>query len=717
MSYVEEFKLLLESRDMLRFLQLWEEYCNNDIADGKEFREILTLLKNSDLAISMGKYIETALPLWSLISDPTESHAVLRLILDLQTTQSELLADTAYKFLKEKYGEQRYFNDKIRLVGLRNRKNFQGAIRNYELLTHIDPGKFVYHTGGWGTGEIINLSLTREELSIEFENIGGRKDVSFINAFNTLIALPDTHFLSRRFSNPDALEKEAKEDPLAIIHMLLRDLGPKTAGEIKDEMCGLVIPEEEWGKWWQAARAKIKKDTFIESPSSLREPFKLRSESLSHEERFITDIKDKTVFDDLLQTSYSLVRDFPDVIKKEAVAALLKDKFSCFLPATLSIPQQFQRAIFLEMIGSASSEDQKLRDLILTTDKLAEHIDAIDILAFKKRALVEVQRHRKDWIEIFLDCFTRFNQAPLRDYLLKELNSKESASKLKIELQTMLAAPTNNPDLVVWYFQKAQSQNDIPFGDKQGLMRLFEAFLTLYSQIEMVSSYRDLVKKMYGMISSKRYAMVRELLASANLEDTKEYLLLVSKCQTLTDSDKKILRSLAEVVHPSLSTSKKKRHNEHALWTTEEGYRKTQERIRLISTVEIVENAREIEAARALGDLRENAEYKSALEKRSRLQAELKQLSDQFNHARIIAPDDISTDEVGIGNIVEVVDNGGKQTVYTILGPWDTDPEKGILSFQSKFVQAMQGCRPGESFHFKDDDYKVVRIKSFLDKK
>ena len=74
----------------------------------------------------------------------------------------------------------------------------------------------VFHAGGWGTGEIVDVSFVREHLVIEFENVSGRKDISFANAFKTLIPLPSHHFLARRFSNPDQLEKEGREDPVAL---------------------------------------------------------------------------------------------------------------------------------------------------------------------------------------------------------------------------------------------------------------------------------------------------------------------------------------------------------------------------------------------------------------------------------------------------------------------------------------------------------------------
>lgn len=208
------------------------------------------------------------------------------------------------------------------------------------------------------------------------------------------------------------------------------------------------------------------------------------------------------------------------------------------------------------------------------------------------------------------------------------------------------------------------------------------------------------------------------MLSGTQLDYVKEFLLLASKCQIFTDHDLKILRSLAEVVHPSLAPAKSSKggmkDNDQEIWTTEEGYLKIQERIKQIGTVEVIENAREIEEARALGDLRENSEYKFAQERRARLQYELKTLSQQLNSARVITPDDIHTQEVGVGNVIDVLDKNGASIRYTILGPWDAEPEKNILSFNSKLAQAMIGKKKGEHYEFKEDQFKIVSIMSYL---
>jgi transcription elongation GreA/GreB family factor len=140
-------------------------------------------------------------------------------------------------------------------------------------------------------------------------------------------------------------------------------------------------------------------------------------------------------------------------------------------------------------------------------------------------------------------------------------------------------------------------------------------------------------------------------------------------------------------------------------------------RIQQIATVETIHNAKEIEAARALGDLRENAEFKAALEKRDRLQSELKLFSDQIARARILTPEDVLTDEVSVGSIVHCKDSKGQHQKFVLLGPWDADPEQNILSFQSKLAQAMKGRTVGEKFEFQGDQFTITDIDNYFDQK
>lgn len=721
MGYLEDFQVQINHRDFSKFWQLWEEYCTSDTVDVDELTQILKLIKASEFSKTFGQYAETALPFWEGIKEKNASYEILKLLIDLQTTNSPKLAEVAFQALSERYGKDPAFNERLRMVGLRTRENFQGALANYDLLAHMTKGKFVYHTGGWGVGEIVDISSVREQLAVEFEFLSGLKHFTFTNAFKTLIPLSDSHFLARRFSNPDQLEKEARENPIEVIKLFLTSLGPKTAAEIKEELCDLVIPEKDWTKWWQTTRAKIKKDTLIDTPESLREPFKLHKTEVSHEQRLQKVITKGISIDELLQTTYSFVRDNPAMLKNKEFKRSIQEKLlEALSNKEVTKAQELQILIFLDVQFNHCVEGRDLAQIIKEIDHLESFLERVEILSFRKRILTLIREHRADWIDLFLDLLFTNQQSTLRDYLLKELNEADPKRLLE-KLRHLAQHPLQAPEFLVWFFQKLihKDSEKLPFSDKEGQCLFFEALLILFSALDGKNEYRDLAKKIYVLLSAKRYLIVRKIIEGTSLEFMKEFLLLVSKCQGFNDHDLKIMRSLAEVVHPTLGSGQSSKtsaiFDEFTLWTTEIGYLKTKERIQQISHVEIVENAREIEAARALGDLRENSEYKFALERRSRLNSELRHLSNELSRARVITPDDISREEVGIGSRVVLADSQGKQIAYTILGPWDADIEKGILSSQSKFALAMAGSKQGSTFRFREEQFTIISVSSYLD--
>jgi len=194
MTYLKQFKEKIKSNDYPGFLKIWEEYCYNDDVHFEELKQILLETQKSDLVESFGQHVNRALFLWEKLIDSEEKHEILKLIIDIQNKNDDELAELIHQHLKTRYHDDPLFNEKIRLIGLRSRGDFQGAISKYELLSHVKKGKFVFHTAGWGTGEVLDVSLLREEMILEFEYVVGHKSLSFENALKTLLPLPDNHF-------------------------------------------------------------------------------------------------------------------------------------------------------------------------------------------------------------------------------------------------------------------------------------------------------------------------------------------------------------------------------------------------------------------------------------------------------------------------------------------------------------------------------------------
>jgi transcription elongation factor GreA-like protein/transcription elongation GreA/GreB family factor len=725
MVYLKNFQERIRNGDFIGFMQLWDEYYHIDVPDEEEVIAILEATKASEaISRQYGRYAESLIKstLWKNLRKTDLIHQILGLIFDLQTTNSEDLAQIAIEHLKNRYPNDPLFMEKLRLIGLRNRENFQGAISNFDLLTHFAKGNFVYHMAGWGTGEVIDSSLIREEVTIEFENVLGPQRFTFEKAFKNLRTLPKDHFYARRFGSPDILEKEARDNPTDVIRMLLRDLGPKTAVEIKDEIEELVIPASDWHRWWQTARAKLKKDTMIESPKDLKDPYRLRTKEEPHEISLHKSLEMKPGVHASVQMIYTFLRDHPETIKNQEFKTSLEKKLNEILEQEQLNESQKLQVLFLLDDLHVPKMNLEIERLIKEMAAPVEQICPIDILSFQKRALQLVQKKRSDWKEIFLDLLFVVESNLLRDYLVTELNIPETMENLKKKIHSLIAHPLSHPDIFVWYFQKIiATKTPYPFSDSAGKNDFFECLLILLEHLEKKPQNRDLAKKILSIVTANRYKIVRDIMGHSSVDEVKEYLLLVTKCTSMSDHDIKIIHAIGEGLHPSLSRLRKEKpgapKDENIIYATPESFARIQQRIQHLNTTETLKNIEEINAARAHGDLRENAEYKSALERRDRIRSELKFLTDQLAVAEILTTDKVSTDVAGKGTVVHCKDSKGEHTHYTLLGPWDADPEKRILSLQSKLAQSIIGLGVDDTFEFQGEHYTITAIDNYFEQK
>src|SRR5438309_4125174 len=103
----------------------------------------------------------------------------------------------------------------------------------------------------------------------------------------------------------------------------------------------------------------------------------------------------------------------------------------------------------------------------------------------------------------------------------------------------------------------------------------------------------------------------------------------------------------------------------------------------------IAANSKEIAIARSYGDHRENHEYKAAKEMQKLLMRRKGELETQLVRARGTDFANARTDVASIGAVVRAMDLEANQAEhFTILGAWDSDPEKGVVSYMSPVAQA-----------------------------
>jgi len=130
---------------------------------------------------------------------------------------------------------------------------------------------------------------------------------------------------------------------------------------------------------------------------------------------------------------------------------------------------------------------------------------------------------------------------------------------------------------------------------------------------------------------------------------------------------------------------------------TKEGYEKLKQDLDRIIKVERPKNIKDIEEARAHGDLSENAEYHAAKERQGHLDAKKRELEHKLSHAQIIDVSKLTNEKVVFGATVTLADTeSGAIKKYTLVGQEEADLKKGKISVQSPVGKALIGHKVGD---------------------
>jgi len=125
---------------------------------------------------------------------------------------------------------------------------------------------------------------------------------------------------------------------------------------------------------------------------------------------------------------------------------------------------------------------------------------------------------------------------------------------------------------------------------------------------------------------------------------------------------------------------------------TPKGYEALQEELKRLKSQERPSIVREIEEARAHGDLSENAEYHAAKEKQGHIEGRIALVEDKLARAQVIEITEVADGRVRFGATVTLEDiESGDQETYTIVGEDEADAKLGKISVTSPIARAMIG--------------------------
>jgi transcription elongation factor GreA len=149
---------------------------------------------------------------------------------------------------------------------------------------------------------------------------------------------------------------------------------------------------------------------------------------------------------------------------------------------------------------------------------------------------------------------------------------------------------------------------------------------------------------------------------------------------------------------------------------TAAGHAAMMDEIKHLKSVERPRIIRAIEEARSHGDLSENAEYHAAKEQQGWTEARVAELEDKISRAEVIDISKLSGDTVKFGARVTLVDEDTEdEAIYQIVGEFEADVKKGMISVTSPIARAIIGKRTGDSVEVATPgggkSYEIVKVR------
>ena len=571
--------------------------------------------------------------------------------------------------------------------------------RHVEPLVQLTTSGFCMHRS-WGFGRIKTVDTVFARFTIDFANKPGHTmDLAF--AAENLKPIPKDHILARKASDLEALRQMAALQHLDLIRVVLDSYGGKaTADQIQQVLVPDVI-RDDWKKWWETARREMKKDGHFVVPLKKSEPVVYQAQETSLQERLLNDFRAARGLKARVAVALELVKNLEDLTDKQAAAT----EVIAALNADIATHQRTQPAVALEAVfardelrqltGLTAPEDEISASQIWSQEGVKFGPTMEQMPAAKHRRALESFKHAnpEHWQEVLI---VGLNMVSAR--LCKEfaglLTQEGALDSLKETLARAISQHTASSELLLWL---GKERNDT-YADILG-PEVFRAMLTSMERDQFNEKRSNRLREF--ILDDQE--LLPELTASADLEVIKDLTRALQLSPVFDDMDKRSLLARIVKSHPAVQSlvSGEQAKQDAALVVSWPSLERRKTEYQELVQKKIPANSREIAIARSYGDLSENHEYKAAKEMQKVLMKRKEELEAQLVRARGTDFSNARTDVVSIGTVVQATDLDSNQTeTFTILGAWDFDAEKGIISYLTPVGQALLGRGTGEEVEF-----------------
>ena len=623
----------------------------------------------------------------------------------------------------KKYANQPNVQEYIRDSNLtQSFRNVFEAINDFEKHIAFDVKNFVFHRT-WGVGVI--KKVENDTLTINFGKKNGVKDISLKMAVNALQPLAKDHIWVLKATNKkEELSKKVKDDHIWALKTIIKSFGNSCDfKKIKAELVPSILTPGEWTSWNSKAKKTLQDDSsFGVNPNNINE-YTVRDGKITSEEKLSNEFRAQKQF----YQKIDIIMRFVDDETTDKESELFMNMFSYF-------------ANYLKSFNVI--DDQVVASYLVVT----ELVNRFPALGFQpKFTFAELYDEIESPKEMYLS-FKDSKNTSLRDDFLEKIKLlpnwddeyiKLFPTALKINMITALINSGHVEDVhklvsasfsdfrgyrdaILFFFEKCRNEEwfngaNVPL--QKQLIAIVNIIAHCYREIDNhldSTENKKIIRNATKMLFDKDTTVYADYMMSCDKENMLHMYRIVNDIVEF-DADiksrlrNKILEKYPDVQFTQDSKNEKNSNKPKGMLVTAQKLSEKRALEEKMQTEDMPKIAQEVAWAKEKGDLKENAEYIAAKEAQHKLSVDLKRLQEELGRATVFDPTTATASFISFGTEVILLNkDSGKEEKYTILGPWESDPENGIISYMSPFGNALLDHKVGDAFSFKIGENKTA---------
>ena len=570
--------------------------------------------------------------------------------------------------------------------------------QHIEALVQLTNSGFCMHRS-WGFGRIKTVDTVFARFTIDFSTKAGHTmDLAF--AADSLRPIPKDHILARKSADLEALRQMAATSHLELVKLVLNSFGGRAAVDQIEQVLVPDVIRDDWKKWWEAAKRELKKDGHFQVPLKKTEPIIYQAKEVSLQDRLMGEFRAGKGLKARIAVAGEILKNAHDLADKQAGAKEIITALNAEIPSyqrtqpAVALESIFVRDDIREMGGLPPSEGELQAQAIWSQDlRLGPLMEGLPA-AKHRRALESFKAANPEhWPDALRNAINSSSAKLCREFA-GLLIHEGKIEQLKETLARLISQHTASSELLLWL---AKDRND-SFADVLGP----EVFRAMLTAMERDQFHERRSNRLRDFVLDDQELLV-ELIGSADLEVIKDLTRALQLSPSFDDMDKRSLLARIVKSYPAIQSliSGDQSQKESNLVVSWESLERRKNEYHELVEKKIPANSKEIALARSYGDLRENHEYKAAKEMQKLLMRRKGELETQLVRARGTDFANPRTDVVSIGTVVNSTDLATNQAEhFMVLGAWDSDPEKGVVSYLSPMAQSLLNRKVGEEVEF-----------------